>query len=328
MYNPFRIYALLCRLAHSAIPSQPDPLVYEGEGCTPSGTEFDIYQHYHKNLAVWILVHGVTLNGRRDQRLIHFARTLAHFGNICIVPTLQGLASCRWELRDPDELAQIVALVSQKYQQPLGLIGVSFGGSYALLVANRLHLSEHIQHVITFSAYHDLEYVFQDYITGLKKEPQSDDEWNDAIYRQLVFLYGQPDRFGFSPNVWLQMESLLRRYCWEAPLAEKRRFYSQYVQHLKLSEIVKRSLQPGVLKRLSPAGKVNRITCAVTLIHDRHDQLIPPVHSERIFLELQTLPGNQQYQLVLTSLLSHVSASHLLNIPDILRFARALSPLV
>jgi hypothetical protein len=66
----------------------------------------------------------------------------------------------------------------------------------------------------------------------------------------------------------------------------------------------------------------------VTLIHDRNDDAVPPAQAEHLFSELETLPNNKRHRLVLTSLLSHVSASNLLNIPEVIRLANALAPLI
>ncbi len=167
----------------------------------------------------------MTLKGGQDPRLIHFARTAAHFGTTCVVPTLGGLASCRWETSDLDELANVVALTADTIHQPVGLIGFSFGGSYALIVAGHLEVSKHIPWVITLGAYHNLSDVLEGYALNLEREPQSDTEWDEAIHQRLVFLYGRRDAVAFSQEVWQEIEMLLDRYCSEASLEEKRRFY-------------------------------------------------------------------------------------------------------
>ncbi len=86
--------------------------------------------------------------------------------------------------------------------------------------------------------------------------------------------------------------------------------------------------EPEVLKKLSPAGNLEHLDCPVTLIHDRHDQVVPAAQAERLFSELETCHRNKDHRLVLTSLLSHVSASSWLNGPEIIRLAHALSPLI
>lgn len=286
-----------------------------------------VYQHQHRRLAACIAVHGVTLKGGQDPRLIQFARAVAHFGTTCVVPTLRGLASCRWETSDLDELANVVAFTADTIHQPVGLVGFSFGGSYALIAAGRLEVSRHIPWVITVGAYHDLSEVLDGYALNLNRQPQSDTEWDDAIYQQLVFLYGQRDAVAFSQEVWHEIETLLNRYCSDASLEEKRRFYDFHLRNLD-TDVFKRSPEPEVLRKLSPAGSLEHLACPVTLIHDRHDQVVPAAQAERLFSELKTHPSGKDHRLVLTSLLSHVSASNLLNIHEVIRLAQALSPLI
>jgi len=234
----------------------------------------------------------------------------------------------RWEPRDLDELVDTVTLAANEHQQPVGLIGFSFGGSYALIVAGRPEVSKHIQWVITFGAYHNLEHVFEEYLANLDSKSHSDTEWDDAIYQRLVFLYGHRDTIAFSPEVWQEMEILLRRYCCEASIEEKRRFYDRHLHNLDIAGVIRRSLEPAVLKKLSPAGNMSSLKCPVTLIHDRHDNVVPPVQAERLLSELQTLHGANCCRLVMTSLLSHVSPSDLLKVHEIVQLAHALAPLV
>ena len=323
----FKLQALLARLAWRANQARSDPSVVEHQEWSPSGTHMVIYQPHHRKLAACVAVHGVTINGGQDPRLIHFARTLAHFGITCVVPTLGGLVSCRWEISDLDELANVVTFAVETIRQPVGLLGFSFGGSYALLVAGRFEALEHIPWVITFGAYHQLAEVLEGYALNLKHEPQNNAEWDEAIYQRLVFLYGHRDAVAFSQEVSRKIEGLLNRYCCEASLEEKRGFYDHYLRDLD-TEVFNRFPKPEVLKKLSPKGNLEHLNCPVTLIHDRHDQAVPLAQAKRLFAELEALPNKKRHRLVLTSLLSHVSASNLLNAPEVIRFANALSPLM
>jgi pimeloyl-ACP methyl ester carboxylesterase len=322
-----KLLAFLARLAWDANQTRSDASVIEHQKCSPSGTRMVIYQHHHKKLAACVAVHGVTINGGQDPRLIHFARTMAHFGITCVVPTLGGLASCRWEKSDLDELADIVTLTADTIHQPVGLVGFSFGGSYALIVAGRSETLERIPWVITFGAYHNLADVLEGYTLNLKCEAQNKTEWEEVIYQRLAFLYGQRDAVAFSQEVWQEAEALLKRYCFEASFEEKRCFYDHYLRDLD-TEVFKRLPEPEVLKKLSPKGNLERLDCPVTLIHDRNDHAVLPSQAERLLSELESLQSNRKHRLVLTTLLSHVSASNLMNVPEMIRLAKALSPLI
>ncbi|MFC1853371.1 alpha/beta hydrolase family protein [candidate division CSSED10-310 bacterium] len=329
--DPFefaRVSSFLTRLAWYSTRPISDPEVREFEERTTAGTMVDIYQHRRKSLATWIAVHGVTVNGRKDSRLMNFARSLAHFGVTCLVPSLPGLTSCRWETGDLDELGQVVTIALEKYQQSVGLIGFSYGGSYSLLVASRKELSAHVHCVVTFGAYHNLKDVFESHIKSLDSEPQSDDEWDETIYQRLVFLYAHDDPTLIPPAVKSEMLTLLKRYCDVANMAEKLQFYQRHLHHLKLAPLTKHLLSLEVLPQLSPAGNIRTLTCPVALIHDRYDRAIAPIHAERLFAELQTTPLAKRHKLVVTSLLSHVSPAHVLKIGELIRILHALAPIL
>lgn len=323
----FKLQTMVVRLALGVNRTQSDPSVVEHEESLPTGTRMVVYQHLHKKLAACVAVHGVTTNGGQDPRLIHFARTVAHFGTTCVVPTLRGMASCQWETSDLDELANVVTFAAETIRQPVGLIGFSFGGSYALLVAGRSKASERIRWIITLGAYHDLAEVLGGYVLNLQHEPRNDGEWDEAIYQRLVFLYGHRNAVALSQEVWRKLEGLLNRYCWEASLEEKRGFYDHYLQDLDTG-VFKRLPEPEVLKKLSPKANLEQLKCPVTLIHDRHDQAVPLAQAKRLSAELEALDNSKHHRLVLTSQLSHVSLSSWLNVPDMTRLANGLSPLM
>ncbi|MCP5047549.1 MAG: hypothetical protein GY940_10280, partial [bacterium] len=100
--------SLSCR-QDAALPAGP---VNRCQESTPSGIVFDLYQHREKDRGVWVIVHGVTVNGRKDPRLVHFAHSIACSGVTCVVPSLEGLVSCRWEPGDLDKLVDLIVTVS------------------------------------------------------------------------------------------------------------------------------------------------------------------------------------------------------------------------
>lgn len=326
-----RLSVLLLRLARgTGGKSRParSPEVIQEKSRTPSGTVFDIYRHRKRKRGTWVLVPGITVNGRKDSRLTNFAHILAGSGVTCAVPTLKGLAACRWETGDLAALVEVVLTVSGNNGGPVGLIGFSFGGSYCLVAAGRKEAAGHVHRVISFGAYHSMTQLFDEYEEMLDREPRSAGEWENILYCRLALLYGYPDTSPLPPGVRQEMESLLRRYCTDASPQEKQRFYHRYLEELDLSGVIQQAKEPAKSRELSPAGNMDGLICPVTLIHDRSDTVPPPVHAERLFSELQGLPNPQRHCLVITSLLSHVSPARILNIRDAIRFTRAMAPIL
>lgn len=311
----------------SVLPTGPVDRCRE---CTPSGIMFDLYRHRRKNRATWVIVHGVTVNGGEEPRLVRFAHSLACSGVTCVVPTLQGLASCRWERGDLEALVDVIISVSTRNHRPVGLIGFSYGGSYSLLAAARQGVAQHVCRVISFGAYHNMKTLLQEYMKAEEQEPRDSAEWDDKIYRRLVLLRGYGCETGLPLEARQEMNSLLHRYCSEASLEEKKRFYHRFLQGLDLTGMVRRISEPGVLQELSPEGNLSGLKCPVTLIHQQQDPVVPRLHAERLYAELQGLsnPNPEGFRMVITRLLSHVSPANILNIPDAIRLSLALAPIL
>jgi pimeloyl-ACP methyl ester carboxylesterase len=295
---------------------------------TQSGTVFDRYRHQRKNRGTWVLVHGVTVQGGQEPRLVRFAHSLARSGVTCVAPTLQGLASCRWEPGDIDSLVDVIITVSNNNCEPVGLIGFSYGGSYCLLAAVRQGVAPHVSRVISFGAYHNMKTLLEDYTKAEEQEPRGRGEWDEMIYRRLVLLQG----YGCNPSLPLEaqqeMKLLMRRYCSDASLEEKKIFYHRYLQGLDMTEMIKRISEPEILRALSPEGSLSGLSCPVTLIHQEDDPAVPRVHVERLYSELKCLPNPERFRLVMNSLLSHVSPANIFHIRDAIRLSLALAPIM
>src|SRR5512142_1254561 len=91
--------------------SGPDPAVEEARDLGSGAGRYDTYAPRGKSpRATVVAVHGVTVHGARDPRLVHFARSLALSRTVCYVPTLTGLSSCRLLRTDLEELGAVARL--------------------------------------------------------------------------------------------------------------------------------------------------------------------------------------------------------------------------
>jgi len=280
----------------------------------------------------WMVVHGVTVNGSQDYRLQHFTRCLERSGISCISPTLNGLSACRWQPSDVDDLVRLVKQTSEYFGKPIGLIGFSWGGSYCLLTAARKELQGLISRVITFGAYHSSLSIIDTYRKALADIPQSEEEWENGLYLRLVLLKGYGDTSLLAAEGMEAVETMLKRYCTGIPPAEKKEFYRRYLSHIDCKQIMESTLDKDVLYALSPHRIMEDIPCPVTLVHDRNDGMVPPVHSLELFTALQSSPANKRgHRLVMTNLLSHVSPRTKRNIiyrwVDVMRLTMAMSGL-
>jgi pimeloyl-ACP methyl ester carboxylesterase len=293
----------------------------------PNGTLVDIYRNHKKELSRLVLVHGMTSNGPRHPRLVHFAKTLAHEGLTCVIPKLNGLSSCRWEPDDLEQLIEAIIFSTNEINQQVGLIGFSYGGSYSLITACRGEMRKKVRRVITFGAYYNLHDLINSYLEALHRQPESNVQWEEKIYRHMAFVYGYGSKSLLPLTVRKEMEFIFDRYSYSTSSPEKQQFYRKYLQNLDIETMLKNSLSDGIFSSLSPAGNISKVCFPVTLIHARNDLVVPFSHAKNLYAELQHSPHPKMHQLVPTSALSHVTPTKLQKMREIRKLLKALAPI-
>jgi acetyl esterase/lipase len=294
---------------------------------TDAGAIYDLYEpHGHPRGAV-IAVHGAVMTGRKDARLVHLARCLAGSGMICAAPTLPGLARFDFDEADITTLESVIEEIHVRFGM-VGIAAFSWGGSYALVAASRPVTAPRVRLVLAIGAACSFPELC-DWGYERRAEPLGDGrDLDDAIYVRMAMAYRRREHLGLDPEVCASLEDLLRRYCCEASLDEKKAFHDRWLRGLDVPGIDRRFLDRRTLEAISPAGKLGGLRCRIRLLHDRGDNLVPVSHSERIHAELLALPNARDPRLHLASLLSHVSPSRLPSLSDALGVARSIYPLV
>jgi hypothetical protein len=324
-----RLSALLARLARDPQGQQPHPDVEESRDVAAGGGPccYDLYLPRRPAVGLVVAVHGATLHGGRDPRLIHFGRCLARGRVACALPSLPGLTACRWETEDVDALLATARHAADALRVPLGMVGFSFGGSYALLAASRPPLADRVRFVVAFSAYHDMEVLFDGYAAARHAPSRSATEWDDWIYLNVVLAGQYPDEAGLPQAVRVEARDLLWRFCHGATAEEKRAFYDRHLESFDLVGVASRLRDRGVLDALSPAGKLGGLRAAVSLIHDDQDTTVPPEQGEQLWREVAAVVGADRCRFLLTSLLSHVTIGNVIRLREVSRLYGALAPL-
>jgi len=321
-----RLTALVGRLGRRPQPG-PDPRVLEEQGLEAGGVRFDRTLPRRELRAVVVALHGVTAAGGRDGRLVHFGRSLARSGVACYLPTLSGLAGCRWDPADLAPVAAVAAAAADEHRRQVGLIGFCYAASYALLAAARPELAPRVSFVLGFGAYASLEDVFDSYLAARARQPASDTEWDNWIYLHLVQAIQLAEAGVLACDLPAARE-LYGRYCHDASAAEKRAFFEERLRPLEVLAAGDAHRDHAALAALSPAGKLGALRCAVSLIHDPRDTIVPASQAERLYAELQALPAPSRHRLLVTRLISHAELSAVLRPGELLRFLSALEPLV
>lgn len=340
-----RLTRLLLHLSRFS-PHRP-PGVEERRDLSIPGTSahYDLYSPRKGSRQTIVALHGLTVHGGRDRRLEFFARCLARSGATCIVPTLPGLAACSLEPDDIDVLRRLVEAHTAAAGAGMGIIGFSYGGSYALVAASLEEIATRVRFVLTFGAYHSLDTLSDWYLARDDVAPATEDEWDNLIYLHLVLAYQLREKLPQCGALKPQVRSLLERYCSQASAQEKRAFYETYLKPLEVVRAAAPLRDPAVHAALSPAGKLEGLACPVGLIHDPTDSIVPPEHAALLLAELEkagreACPGGTgrhgagrdgleaRHRCLVTPLLSHVDLASVLDVGQLRALLATLTPLV
>lgn len=119
----------------------------------------------------WVVMHGVTRPGRAHEQLVRFTRAMASSGLVTIVPEVPEWRELELapHLSKPTVKAAIAGLRSTGIARddPMGVIGFSFGAPHAIASAGSPNLRDDIAGAVGFGGYCTLESTFMFMMTGV-----------------------------------------------------------------------------------------------------------------------------------------------------------------
>ena len=150
----------------------------------------DLYRPAETRAAAGVvLVPGATPEGRRDPRLVAFARELAAARVAVLVPDLPGLRRLRMAAGHADPIADAVAHLSKRAGGgPVGVIAISYAAGPAVLAALRPELDARIGLTLLVGPYYDMQSALTYVTTGAYRTGA-----------QAPWQFGQPNPRG----IWL-----------------------------------------------------------------------------------------------------------------------------
>jgi pimeloyl-ACP methyl ester carboxylesterase len=262
-----------------------------------------------------LFVPGLTPNGIMNPRFVAVARSLARSGYVVITPRLSGFDSFRLEPAAIEEIGFWYGQMREKPWFPLrkaGIVGVSVGGTLALLAAARQPECRNVDFVVCIGGYQDLwrcqrrwfsnthgadshgRYPVQYYgkwilmLTALDAIQNRND--HDQLERALTDLVVTAktsvslSSLGAEGGLWYNLALGQEDMTTDAFLLAR------------ISQQLQASLQA-----LTPAEELSAITCPVFLVHGAYDELIPAEET----LELQKLLTSTRPVTLLTPAISH-----------------------
>ncbi len=136
----------------------------------------------------WVVLHGLTVPGRRHLAMTRFIRSLASSGAVVLVPDVPSWRSLKLDIGAARETVAAGALHLSEHPrvQPggVGVIGFSFGATQALIAAADPRLSDAVKAVVGFGGFCDVERMIRAIFTG-------EHEWEGVEYRSDPDPYGR-----------------------------------------------------------------------------------------------------------------------------------------
>jgi pimeloyl-ACP methyl ester carboxylesterase len=146
----------------------PEPSVRPLFGAAPAGRPpADLYvRPSFMRLPGLVLVHGLSPEGKDDERLRHAAALLARSGWAVAVPTLEGLTVLRLRPQDANAVSATIRGLHAAGYERVSLLGISLGAGPALLAASDPALAAHLAAVLALGGYASAVELLRYTLTG------------------------------------------------------------------------------------------------------------------------------------------------------------------
>jgi len=271
----------------------------------------DRYLPGGKVLGTVVFIHGMSVLGRRDPRIVNLAQALAAAGCRVLIPAFHSIQNLEIRHQQPDEVQQLLELLVADQElcpdQMFSVMAVSFSGVFALRAACSVHLGRRIRCLCLIGGYYDINTVCSFLINANRSDPYGKLLILRNYYREI-----EPESRAFHQVLDRCIEECIdKKNCWNARTAldtsdsVERRIYRLLTDSLEREIFRKKVIEvfdqgwSGYRTQLDFIFSKTR----VLLIHGRDDRVIPAGESRRLARQLvkQKIP----VYLCVTRFLSH-----------------------
>lgn len=238
-----------------------------------------------------VIAHGVHHLGVDEPRLQRFSRAIASAGVVVYTPELKELADYRIDVRSNKSIGRAAIELKQRvHRTTVGVMGLSFAGGLAMLVAADPQWAGSISFVVAVGAHDDLPRVARFFATN--EIPEADGttlKMHAHDYGAVVLVYSRPDLFFPDKDVVLARDAL-KKWLWEdqdgarkieegmTPAGKaKMDLIFDHREDILAPELLAfiARVEPA-MKKVSPHGNLEGLRAHVYLLHGAGDSVIPP----------------------------------------------------
>ena len=272
----------------------------------------------HPHAPALLILHGVHYLGMDEPRLIAFAASMASCGIRVLTPDLPAIKDYHIGPASIDTIGDAAAWLSaQQANRPVGVMGLSFSGSLALLAAAAPNFRPNIRFVVAIGSEDEMSRVADYYRTGQDLRPNGTEEvLPPHEYGALVLEYENIADFVPRQDV-PALRAVLRAHLYEDTIAETAALArlnpiqaamakqlldaTSPITRRKLAALETRHIED--MAGVSPHGHLAQLTTPVYLLHGAGDNIIPSAETQWIGSEL---PSETLKASLITPVLSHL----------------------
>jgi pimeloyl-ACP methyl ester carboxylesterase len=290
------------RVSRTNGPAEEEALVYRPAGATPTRAV--------------VLVPGISELGCYHPRLTALSRYLAANGFLVVTPDIKLLRMFRMSPGTVDLISfwfrQVPTLDSGSRVRVVGLSGISFSATLAILAAARQEVRDHVSFVFGIGAYDDPVRCSQAWFAA-GPVTMSPGYYPTRYYARWIVMLGALDLVSdkeerdFLERALTDLLSLKPAPPPPQDLSQaSQRWYRLALMPEDqsddgLARTIESHLKSTLYKAISPEPAAASIRCPVFLVHGAQDDLIPPEES----LSLARRFVNAPVHLLVTPFLTH-----------------------
>lgn len=284
-----------------------------------------------------VFIHGMSVFGHRDARVVALGRALATAGFRAVMPLIPDIQDQRIAERQMDEIGEAIGFVCDdpalsEGRRP-GVMAPSFSAGLALVACSRTALRDRIAAVCTVGSY-----AHADSVVEMALYSQDADEyarlillWNffDLILKKnprvkqalkIAAVDNGARRTGAAAELPAALDKLSAK---DRALFDRMRADPQFRRELGGRISRTRQIQK-LAYQISPLDHAAGMRAPVILVHGKNDDVIAPTESEQLFAGYRA--AGVDVRLCLTPFISHGDASlSFKQIPEALQLAGAFA---
>ncbi len=255
-----------------------------------------------------ICVHGMSVRGYRDPRIINVGHALAAMGYRSVIPSYPEIQDLRIDPTSSDRIADDIGRLADESGYPVGLFTASFSGGLSLIAAAKPSVADRVSAMLVVGSYAHVDSTLDFFLHREKMDPYG----LFIILKNFLPFLNEPEALlkafdtAARDDGFQRTERELGPYLQSQP-ESIREHYRRYIEDgaFRLQQWQKINSIPEALhifESMDVLRVAKGLKAALCLLHGAHDIVIPP---EESLLLKKTLEKQVPLSLTITSIIDH-----------------------